>query len=120
MKLLISGVVAITTLVYGSLGASAAESFAVVSATGALVRGEDAVSAAHPGTGDYIVLFNHVVRNCGLVASIGATGTGAIPSGSAAVGAAGANLNSAHVVTRAEGGSAADRPFHLVVICRGP
>jgi hypothetical protein len=120
MKLLISGVIAITTVVYSSLGASAAESFAVVSAAGALVRGDEAVSAAHPGTGDYIVLFNHSVRKCGFVASIGATGTGAPPSGSAAVGAAGANVNSAHVVTRAQGGGPADLPFHLVVICKGP
>jgi hypothetical protein len=74
------------------------------------------LGAANSGT--YQVVFDRDVSDCAYVASIGLTGSsGTAPAGFVGVSRLNANVNGVSVVTYDSSGSAADEPFHLVVIC---
>ena len=88
---------------------------AVISDTGATVRGRGVASSSQTGTGQYLVVFDRDVRQCVYSATLGdesGPGTGQI-----AVTSAASNVNGVRVVTRASDGAVANRSFHLVVSC---
>lgn len=89
--------------------------FAVVSSDGTLSRG-NAVSARKFGDGGYEVIFNRDVTPCAFIATIGQPGAGS-SSGQISVASRAGNANGVFVQTRDSAGIAADRPFHLVVVC---
>jgi hypothetical protein len=91
--------------------------FAVVSATGALVRGFQAVSASNLGTGIYQVLFSHDITGSAYIGTIGLTGSsGDSPAGQiAVVGRAGA-ANGVFVQTFNATGTPTDLAFHLAIL----
>jgi hypothetical protein len=97
------------------MSVTAADSFAVVSASGNLVRGADATGANRVGTGRFTVSFNHTVNKCGYVASIGSKDNAKPPAGVAAV--AIQSNSKVYVETRNLAGILDSLPFHLVVIC---
>ena len=102
-------------LASSSMSVMALESFAVVSASGNLVRGDDTVGANRVGTGRFTVTFDHSVSRCGYVASIGSKDDSNPPSGAAAV--ATRSNSKVYVETRNLAGILVSLPFHLVVIC---
>ncbi len=91
--------------------------FAVVSATGTLVRGFQAVSATQLGTGIYQVLFSHDITGSAYIGTIGLTGSsGDSPAGQiAVVGRAGA-ANGVFVQTFNATGTPTDLAFHLAIL----
>src|SRR5262245_37888116 len=117
MKLFISAVVSAIALVSYSNGAFASVSFAVVSDGGSLVRGKNAVSAARVGEGEYTVKFNQNIRQCGFVVSLGAPGTGLLPTGQASAGSDPSSNTKIDVETTSSDGTDSNRSFHLVVVC---
>jgi hypothetical protein len=91
---------------------------AVISETGALVRGRGTTSATRTGAGQYQVVFDADVRTCTYFATLGDPAAGAPPAGEIAVGSAAGSANGVVVVTRASDGlTTVDRPFHLTVSC---
>ena len=100
--------------------------FAVVDATGTLVRGSGVTGIVHYGPGDYGVRFNRDLNACTGVASTGgyALGPGSNTGtnrGQAHVLipqlTAGAGASEVGVVTTDSAGTTADRIFHLIVVC---
>lgn len=92
--------------------------WAIVNGTGSVARGVGVTSAGRLGAGQYEVIFNQDVQNCTYHATVGdptnITGgtvgyamTGRRPNNGAAV----------RVNTRNAQGGAADRNFHVLVIC---
>jgi hypothetical protein len=64
------------------------------------------------------VIFNRNVRNCAYVATIGDQADGQQPPGEITVATRNGNNNGVFVSTHDSAGVAADRDFHLIVICR--
>jgi len=95
--------------------------FAVVSATGSVVRhsGSNAVTAAKSATGTYNVVFKADVSKCAYTATIGDTGNAAAATpGFITVTAGTASApNDVQVQTFDKTGAAADASFHLYVSC---
>jgi hypothetical protein len=91
--------------------------FAVVDKPGTLVRGKNAVAAIHLAVGNYEVAFDRDVRGCAFVGSPGNPGEGSPLFGQFTTAARSGNPNAVYVATRATDGTAADRSFHLAVIC---
>ena len=85
--------------------------FAAVTAAGELAAGRDASSAARVSEGTYDVAFRTDLSKC----AYQATETIIEDAGAAAVLAT--NVTTLRVRTRDAGGTAADRPFHLLVVC---
>ena len=88
--------------------------FAVVSATGTLVRGFQAVSATNLGTGIYQVLFSHDITGSAYIGTIGLTGSSSdSPAGQiAVVGRAGENAIDPHGEESASRTTKATLPPH--------
>jgi hypothetical protein len=93
--------------------------YAVVNATGQLVRGRDVSSVARTGAGRYQVIFFADARNCAYFATVGDPSAAAPPQNSQiSVSSLPSNVNG--VAVRTENGNnsvEADRPFHLIVMC---
>jgi len=90
---------------------------AVISDTGATVRGRGVTSSSQTGTGQYLVVFDRDVRQCTYFATLGDESASGPGTGQIAVGSAAASVNGVHVVTRTSDGTAANRSFHLLVSC---
>ena len=90
---------------------------AVISDTGATVRGRGVSSSAQTGTGQYVVVFDRDVRQCTYFATLGDESASGPGTGQIAVGSAASSVNGVHVVTRTSDGTAANRSFHLIVSC---
>jgi hypothetical protein len=90
---------------------------AVISDTGATVRGRGVSSSSQTGTGQYLVVFDRDVRQCTYFATLGDESASGPGTGQIAVGSAASSVNGVHVVTRASDGTAANRSFHLLVSC---
>jgi hypothetical protein len=91
--------------------------FAVVTAAGVGARSRGATSITRTSAGRYQVIFDRDVRNCAYFATIGDTGAAGVTSGEIATHALNTNVNGVVVATDNDKGSAADRPFHLIVPC---
>jgi hypothetical protein len=91
--------------------------YAVVDASGMLVRGHHAVSSAPLGTGEYQVIFDSNVRGGAYIASIGLPGSlGASPPGQISVVGRFNNVNGVFIETTDSSGNLADLGFHLAVL----
>jgi hypothetical protein len=91
--------------------------FAVVSSTGALSRGRAAASATRTSEGRYQVVFDRDLRACAYFATLGDIGSATPPSGQIGTSSLSSNPNGVDVRTTDASGSAADRPFQLIVPC---
>ena len=93
---------------------------AVVSTAGTLVRGQQqGATSADKITGDgaYEVIFNRDVSTCIWVAQLGLSGGGSAPKGQASTALRNTTNNGVFVRTTDNGGTNADRAFHLLVHC---
>jgi hypothetical protein len=90
---------------------------AVISDTGATVRGRGVSSSSQTGTGQYVVAFDRDVRQCTYFATLGDESASGPGTGQIAVTSAASNVNGVRVVTRASDGTQANRSFHLLVSC---
>jgi hypothetical protein len=92
--------------------------YAVVTGAGVLGRGRGVSSVARTSVGRYQVIFDRDVRSCAYIASIGDVGAATPGMGDIATRALGTNVNGVVVQTDNQAGTAADRPFHLIVPCQ--
>jgi hypothetical protein len=92
--------------------------FAVVTADGVSARARGVGSVTRTSAGRYQVIFDRDVRNCAYFATIGDPGAAGVASGEIATHALSTNVNGVVVATDNDGGTAADRPFHLIVPCQ--
>jgi hypothetical protein len=83
----------------------------------ALTRKNGAASVTKLGAGDYEVVFGASVASCAYNATLGTADTADPPAGEVGVSQRAGNANAVRVVTRESAGTAADRPFHLTVVC---
>ena len=106
-----------------TVGTPSVAGWAVVSATGHLVRGSGAVNAfilkkhGKAYAGDYQVTFTTRVSGCSYEASVGNTASGVPPLGDIGVATRGGNPNAVYVRTVNLKGFGADEAFHLEVLC---
>lgn len=91
--------------------------WAVVSPSGALARSSGAVTSGRMGLGVYDVIFNANVQGCMYLATEGDAGNIGGNFGFVSVGRRPGNAAGVRVHTHAPNGSAADRGFHLIVVC---
>lgn len=99
---------------------SVSKLWAVAQATGALQRSAGTTSAGRLGVGQYEVAFNQDIQQCAYLASVGSPvdiANAGNQQGFAVVGKKFGTGNTVRVNTRANNGAAADRPFHLLVVC---
>jgi hypothetical protein len=101
----------------GAAQADGLARWAVVSASGQLVRGRNVTSAARTSSGRYQVVFNRDVRSCAYLANLGDPSASGPSSGQIATSSLGSNVNGVAVRTTDAGGNAGDRSFHLAVPC---
>lgn len=99
----------------GPPGLPAAKFFAVVSTSGAFLRG-NATHGGHTvgGSGAYTVGFAENVSGCAYTATLGTTDGSTVPGGRVTVTDLGGIVG---VQTYGPDGNAADLPFHLIVAC---
>lgn len=100
--------------------ATGVELQAVVNAAGQLVagRGVAANGIAHTaGTGTYQVTFDRAVAPCAYSGMLADSAGGTPPVGLMGAATIAANPNAVQVGTADSDGTAADRPFHLVLSC---
>lgn len=90
---------------------------AVVSDSGALVRGRGATGAQDAGGSFFTVDFDRNVRECVYEATIGGTGTSYGGVGEISVYSHPTRLNTVVVTTHDSAGAFTNRPFHLTVLC---
>jgi hypothetical protein len=100
----------------GTSGASASTLSAVLAANGSLSRSSGVQTTSKLGTGKYNVRFNKNVTNCVWHATIGSPATGTV-TGMASTELANGTNDTIAVTTLSAAGAAADRPFHLSVLC---
>jgi hypothetical protein len=91
--------------------------FAVVNPSGSIARGAGTTAVGRTGLGAYEVIFGQNVANCVYTASIGEAGNITPTDGMVTVGRRNGNANGVRVNTRNQNGQAADRGFHLIVVC---
>jgi hypothetical protein len=92
--------------------------FAVVNDTGITARGRGVVSSQNLGTGFYEVIFNRNVTRCSYVATVGSSATsGTSPTGEMTVVGRAANPNGVFLTATDSAGTAANRGFHLQILC---
>jgi hypothetical protein len=99
---------------------SVSKLWAVVGSNAAVVRSAGVSSAARIAVGQFEVVFAEDITNCAYQANVGAISdilNAAGQQGFAVVGKKSGTVNTVRVNTRAQNGPAADRPFHLVVVC---
>ncbi|HXB15842.1 MAG TPA: hypothetical protein VNV44_08870 [Solirubrobacteraceae bacterium] len=99
----------------GAAGAPATRLWAVVSASGELLRGSGATTVEHVSGSKYLVLFNADVSSCSYQVTVGAKG--APPVGYAGVAAFETDADGVFVVTYNEAGKETPMPFELAVFC---
>lgn len=98
----------------GPAGAPATRYFAVVSPSGALVRGNAASGGKAGGIGLYTVGFGAPVSGCAYAATLGTSDGSVAPAGRVTVNASGDGVG---VQTYDAAGNPADIGFHVVVAC---
>lgn len=91
--------------------------WAIVNPSGSLARSAGTSSVGRLGLGQYEVIFGQDVQNCVYTATVGDGGAISGALGMAAVGRRNGNANGVRVNTRNQNGAAADRGFHLIVVC---
>jgi hypothetical protein len=91
--------------------------FAVVSATAAIDRSRNVITANRIAVGEYEVFFDRDVRECAYVAVIGQTDIGTALRGEITVASRAGEPNGVFVDTNDSNGVNSDRPFHLTVTC---
>lgn len=99
---------------------SVSKLWGVAASNGVLNRSAGTTSSARIGVGQYEVIFNQDISNCAYVATVGLPidiSNAAGAQGFAVVGKKTGTVNGVRVNTRALNGNAADRGFHLVVVC---
>jgi hypothetical protein len=99
---------------------SVSKLWTVVGSNGSAVRSAGVIATARVGTGQFEVTFNQDIVNCSYLANVGAVSdisNAAGQQGFAVVGKKSGTVNAVRVNTRAQTGAAADRSFHLVVVC---
>lgn len=104
----------------GPTGPAGSGLWAVVSATGTLVRASGAVAVSGPSSNVFTVEFDRSVGGCAYLAVPGETGTatpGSEPLGFAVPTGHASNVSAVRVKTYDKGGSVANRSFHLTVSC---
>lgn len=104
----------------GPQGPPGTQLWAVVSSSGALVRGSGVTSVAGPSSSVFTVTFGQSVASCAYTATPAETGTaapGSEPLGFAVPTGLAGNANAVRVKTYDKGGSPINRQFHLVVTC---
>ncbi|WP_434743160.1 hypothetical protein [Micromonospora sp. SH-82] len=103
----------------GTAAVPGSTSYAVVTAAGVFVRGNDAVSATKWGPGQYQVLFNRNLSRGAYVATVGDDDDCCIPpAGEISVAPRLSTPNAVFVQTYDLAGVPSDRPFHLAVFTR--
>lgn len=91
-----------------------AQYFAVINANGATARSSGVESSTRTSTGIYQIVFNRTqLRNCAVTASLLGTAPGSLSMQVPATG------KTATVRTFSKAGAAANRAFHMTVLC-GP
>ena len=100
----------------GPAGAAAVGLWAVVNPAGTFGRQSGALSVSHPAVGNYRVQFNRNITACAWLATIGSATT-LTSFGFVETELASGTTDQVHVETRSTGGIAADRGFHLAVLC---
>jgi hypothetical protein len=102
----------------GALVAHGSARYAVVNAGGQRVRERGTTSSARTAEGRYQVIFAADVRGCGYFATIGGPTAAAPPdNGQITVSSLSSNVNGVDIRTTGANGNAANKPFHLVVLC---
>jgi hypothetical protein len=102
----------------GADGAGTPSPFAVVRANGTLDRGSHVVSVSRGVAGLYVVKTDRDITQCAFVAGIGAAGVDGSLSGEVSTERVNdVSTQSVEVKTRDSAGVAADRAFHLAIIC---
>jgi hypothetical protein len=92
--------------------------WAIINASGSIARGVGVTSAGRMGLGQYEVIFAGDVQNCVYNVSVGdPTNLTGGTVGYAMAGRRPNNVNGVRVNTRNAQGGAADRNFHLLVVC---
>jgi hypothetical protein len=91
--------------------------WAVINPSGSIARSSGVTTAGRTSLGSYEVIFNLNVANCLYLASIGEAGNISPTDGMVTVGRRSGNANGIRVNTRNQNGQAADRGFHVIVIC---
>jgi hypothetical protein len=94
--------------------------WAVVSAAGNLVRGDDVASTSFETPGAYAVVFDQNVSNCSFLATLGGTGTGVPVPGSVTVAGLDLSPYGVYVTTYNATGVLTNSSFHLTADCTGP
>lgn len=91
-----------------------AQYFAVINANGATARSSGVESSTRTTAGVYQIVFNRpTLRNCAVTASLLGTAPGSLSM------QVPANSKTATIRTFSKTGAAANRPFHMTVLC-GP
>jgi hypothetical protein len=88
-----------------------------VTGAGLLARGRGVSSTARTSVGGYQVILNRYVRSCAFLATVADQGAAAPPAGEISVSALASNVNGVAIRTEGSAGGAADKPFHLIVLC---
>jgi hypothetical protein len=102
----------------GPQGEPATKLFAVVDSESAYVRGSGVVEVTQIATGTFDVVFNQDVSACAYLATLGvADATAPPPKGQIGVAGSPASSNAVRVEVQTSTGTAANRPFHLAVLC---
>jgi len=91
--------------------------FATVNSDGTLANSSGGVSSSTTGTGGYAVDFGRDVSNCAFDATLANPGTGIPLAGSIVTADRNGNANAVLVRTYDTTPAAADRSFHLIVVC---
>lgn len=95
--------------------------FAVVDGDGSPYKSSGGVTVNHVGVGEYIVRFNRNVDDCAAIAAVGFHKTSspnlATPQGLANSSTSGDTVTVLTRLIQAAGAIAADRPFHLGLLC---
>ena len=103
----------------GPAGDPATKMFAVVNADSTLARGSHVVSTDRVGGGDgsYEIVFDRDVSTCAWISQIGKPDTTSTSVGFIRQALRTGNPNAVFIGTYSTAPAAADRPFHLVVVC---
>ena len=84
---------------------------------GTLARSQGTTSSTHLGTGTYEIVFNQDVTQCTYVATLGNPGALTPPAGEIGAASRAGIPDGVFVENRDSAGAAADRSFHLIVVC---
>jgi hypothetical protein len=99
---------------------SVSKLWAVVGSNGAAVRSAGVVASSRVAVGQFELTFDQDIVNCTYQANVGAISdisNAAGQQGFAVTGKKSGTVNAVRVNTRSQTGGAADRSFHLVVVC---